>query len=145
MRLENLASRLLQIGRKLKKWKWRHNFLRDVIIKYFDVVLSLLPNLVTGPSFMPISSLALELWQFPFTRDWPEIQKSEIPPSEFFSISGDWGELGIPNLKRMSLIKFYRMLKNARVTAFTVFGLLMENQQGGGGGKIIHPTQIRVK
>ena len=36
------------------------------------------------------------------------------------------------------------MLKNARVTAFTVFGLLMENQQGV-GGKIIHPTQIRVK
>ena len=28
MRLENLASRLLQIGRKLKKWKWRHNFLK---------------------------------------------------------------------------------------------------------------------
>ena len=26
-------------------------------------------------------------------------------PSEFCPISGDWGELGMPNLARMSLIK----------------------------------------
>ena len=47
--------------------------------------------------FMSISSLALELWRFPFIRDWPEIQKSEIPPSEFCQISGDWSELEKPN------------------------------------------------
>ena len=35
-------------------------------------------------------------------RDWPEIQKLEIPPSEVCSISGDWEKLGIPNLARMS-------------------------------------------
>ena len=80
--------------------------------KFFDVVLFLLSILVTGPSFMSISSLVLELWQFPFIRDWPEIQKSEIPPSEFCPISGDWGELWIPNLARMSLIEFYWMLLN---------------------------------
>ena len=50
----------------------------------------------------------------------------------------------IPTLARISLIKCYRMLQNARVTAFTVSELLMENQQGvrcvcvggrvGGGG-----------
>ena len=51
-----------------------------------------------------------------FTRDWPEIRKSEISPSEFYLISGDWGELGIPDLAR----KRYSMLQNARVTAFTV-------------------------
>ena len=28
-----------------------------------------------------------------FIRDWAEIWKSEIPPSEFCTISGDWGEL----------------------------------------------------
>ena len=54
----------------------------DVIINIFDVVLFLLSSLVTGPTFMLISSLVLELWQFPFIRDWPEIRKSEIPPSE---------------------------------------------------------------
>ena len=80
---------------------------------------------------MSISSLVLELWQFTFIRNWPEIQKSEIPPSDFCPISGDWGELGIPNLAWISLIKFYLMLQNARVTAFTVSELLRENQQGG--------------
>ena len=38
----------------------------------------------------------------------------------------------IPTLARISLIKFYRILQNARVTAFTVSELLMENQQGVG-------------
>ena len=104
----------------------------DMTLSYnfFDVILFLLSSLVTGPSFMSISSLVLELWQFSFIRDWPEIRKSEIPPSEFWQISGDWGELGIPNLARMSPIKCYWMLQNARVTAFTVFELLKENQQG---------------
>ena len=48
----------------------------------------------------------------------------------------------IPTLARISLIKFYRILQNARVTAFTVSELLMENQQwvgcvcgGGEGGR----------
>ena len=99
---------------------------------FFDVVLFLLSSLVTGPSFMSISSLVLELWQFSFIRDWPETRKSEIPPSEFCLISGDWDKLWIPNLARMSLIECYWMLHNYRVTAFTVFELLRENQLGRG-------------
>ena len=74
---------------------------------FFDVVLFLLSSLVTGPSFMSISSLVLELWQFSFIRDWPEIRKSEIPPSELCPRSGDWGKLWIPHLARMSLIEYY--------------------------------------
>ena len=69
------------------------------------VVLFPLSSLVTGPSFMSISSLVLELWQFSFIRDWPEIRKSEIPPFKFCLISGDWGKLGITNFARMYLIK----------------------------------------
>ena len=126
---------------KLKKWQCRHNFPtwrhRQIL---FKVVLFLLSSLVTGPSFMSISSLVLELWQFSFIRDWPEIRKSEIPPSEFCPISGDWGKLGIPNLARMSLIKYYWMLQNARVTAFTISELLRKNQEGDGGGKFTTPT-----
>ena len=118
----------------------------DVIVIFFDVVLFVLSSLVTGPSFISISSLVLELWQITFMRDWPDIRKSEIPPSEFCSMSGNWGELGIPNLAWMSLIKSYYMLQNTRVTAFTVSELLRENQQGV---KLpSHPpllTQIRVK
>ena len=66
-------------------------------------------NIITG----------LELRELSFTRDLPVIQKSEIPLSEFCPISGDWDELGIPNLAQMSLLKSYWMLQNARVTAFT--------------------------
>ena len=50
---------------------------------FFDVVLFLLSSLVTGPNFMSMSSLVLELWQFSFIRDWPENRKSEIPTSEY--------------------------------------------------------------
>ena len=96
--------------------------------KYFDFVLFLLSSLVIAPSFMSISSLVLELWQFSFLRDWPEIWKLEIPPSEFFPVSGDWGKLWIPNLARTSVTECYWMLQNCRVTAFTVFDLLRENQ-----------------
>ena len=82
--------------------------------------------------FMSISPLVLELWQFSFVRDWPEIRKLEIPPGEFRPISGDYSKLGMPSLAQMSLIKCYYMLQNTRVTAFTVSELLGENQQGGG-------------
>ena len=98
---------------------------------FFDVVLFLLSSLVTGPSFMSISSLVLELWQFSFIRDWPEIRKSEIPPSEFCSISGDWGKVWVQNLARMSLIEFYWMLQNSRVTAFFRFWVIKEKPTGG--------------
>ena len=106
---------------------------------FFDVVLFLLLSLVTGPGFMSISSLVLELWQFTSIRDWPEIRKPEIHLCEFCPISGYWGELGIPKLTEMSLIKYNWMLQNAGVTAFTVSALLKENQQGG---KITAPAPI---
>ena len=122
------ASGLLQIGRKLKKWQWHHNFWTWCHRQMFLFFLS---SLVTGPNFMSISSLVLELWQFTFVRDWPEIRKSEIPPSEFCPISGDWSKLAIPNLARSSSIKCYWILQNSRVTAFTVSELLRENQYEG--------------
>ena len=115
-------------------------FRNDVIVNFFYVVLFLLSGWVTGPSFMSISSLVLELWQFSFIRDWPEIRKSEIPLSEFCPTSRDWSELWIPSLARMSLIQYYWMLQNARVRAFTVFELLRENQLGGGGGAVKVPS-----
>ena len=98
---------------------------------FFGIALFLLLSLVTGSSFMSISLLVLELWQFSFIKDWPEIWKSELPSSGFYSIFGDWGELGVPNLAQMFLMKCYWMLQKARVTAFTVSELLWKHQQGG--------------
>ena len=100
---------------------------------FFGRVLFLLSSLVTGSSFMSISSLVLELWQFSFIRDWPEIWKLKIPPPEFCSKFGDWGKLWILNFARMSLIECYWILQNSSVTAFTVLELLRKNQLEGGG------------
>ena len=118
---------------------------------FCDVVLFLLLGLVTGLNFMSISSLILELWQFSCIRDWPEIRKLEILPSDFCPNPRDWNKLVTPNLGRISLIKFRWLLQNAGVKALTVFELLRENQQIGGVRgrgkrvKLSHPhTQIRV-
>ena len=97
---------------------------------FFGIALFLLLSLVTGSSFMSILLLVLELWQFSFIKDWPEIWKSELPLSGFSSIFGDWGELGVPNLAQMFLMKCYWMLQKATVTAFTVSELLKKHQQG---------------
>ena len=87
---------------------------------FFDVVLFFLSSLVTGPSFISISSLVLEFWQFSFIRNWPDIRKSDITPSEICPISGDRGWLGIPNLARISLMKCYRMLQGYSFDPFWV-------------------------
>ena len=134
------ASGLLQIGHKQEKWQsclnlatWRHR-------QFFYVNMFLLPSLLTDYlSFMSISLLLFTLWLFSFVRDWPEIQKSEIHLSEFCMISGDWGELWTSNLVGTSLMKRYWMLKNARITAFTVPELLRENQQGV---KLLSPKHL---
>ena len=78
--------------------------IENIIVNFFAVVLFLLSISVTGPSSMSISYLVLEIWQFPFVRDWLEIRKSVIPPSEFCAISGDWVELRIPNVVETCLI-----------------------------------------
>ena len=49
----------------------------------------------------------------------------------FCQISEDWTELGIQNVARMSQIKCYQMSQNTRVTFFTVFELLRDNQHEG--------------
>ena len=57
----------------------------DVIINFFNVVLFLLLILVTGPSFMSVLSLVLELWKFTFIKAWPEIRKSKKSPRLSFA------------------------------------------------------------
>ena len=110
---------------------------------FFELVLFFLWSLVTGLSFMSISLLVQELWQFSFIREWSDIGKSKILAPLICQISGDWDKIGIINLARMYLMKIYWMLQNDRVTAFTLSQLLKENQQGV---KLPHsPFQIRVK
>ena len=92
---------------------------------FFKVVVFLVSSLVTGPSFMSISLLVLQLWQFLLVRDWPDIRKSEIPLS-ICPIPENWGKLRIPNLAGMCLMKSYLILQNTRFTPFTVSKLFRE-------------------
>ena len=81
---------------------------RHEVIDFFDVVCFAFlvkfsywskfhVNIITGSGDMTIS----------FYRRFTKNGKSEIKPSEFCPVSGDWGELGIPNLARTFLIKCY--------------------------------------
>ena len=103
---------------------WHH-----LIVNFLDVVLFLLSRLVTGPSFMSISPLVLELWQFSFISDWPEIRKSERTPSVLCPISFS---------KKFGTTIHDIMLLNAE-KACTISELLRKNQQGEEGGKTILP------
>ena len=97
---------------------------------FFDAVLFPLPSLVNVSSFMSISSLVMTVF---FYKGLTRNLEIRIPPCEFYPISGDWGELGILNLARMSLMICYGMLQNVRVTIFTFSELLREKQQEGRG------------
>ena len=76
------------------------------ILFYYS--MSLISSLVNGIIFMSISLLVLE---FLLLRDLSEIWKVEIPPSEFCLVSGDLGDLVMPNVAGMSLMKSYWMLQ----------------------------------
>ena len=116
---------------KIRKMVTAARFSDMTSLSIFFDDLFLLSNLVTGPSFMSISSLVLELWQFSFIRDWPEIGNTPV-----------WV---LPNIWRLGQVmdtKFgtnvsYRMLLNAanfQGYSFYRFWVIK--------GK---PTQIRVK
>ena len=59
---------LLQIGHKSKKFNDVTIVDMTSSLKFFDIVLFLLSSLVTGPSFMSILSLVLELIQLSFIK-----------------------------------------------------------------------------
>ena len=120
-------------------------FWHDVIVRFFWRGFVFLVMFSYWSKFHVSIITGSGVRQFSFKRNWPETRKSEIPPSGFCPISGDWGKSGIPNLMRMSLIKCYLMLQNSRVTAFTLFELLRENQDKQGGGKITPPFPTQIK
>ena len=100
----------------------------------FDVTVFFFSSIVTGPSFMSISLLVLELRQFLFVRDWPEFQKSETPTFEFCPTSEIGAREGYQTWHDVTAFT---------VAAFAVSELLRENQQGG--GVKIPPPRLGLK
>ena len=128
-------------GHKLEKQQWRKKFsIWRHLCFFWRCLISLLDfsywskfhvNIITGSTVMTIF-----LYKG-LTRN----RNPEIPTSEYWSIlSRAWRELAIANLVWMSLMKWYWILQNVRVTALTVSELSRENQQGA---YTYLPTQIK--
>ena len=114
---------------------------------FFDVVIFLLSGLVTGPTFMSISSLVLELWLFFFVRDWPEIWKWEIPLFKFCLTSGDWGSR---NTKFGTDVSNEMLLFAAKCQGYSFcrFWVIKGNPTvwgGGGGVKLPPPPRLGLR
>ena len=126
--VRNPSSGLIQIGCKLEKWQWHHNFSKWCHRQFFwRCFVSLVKfsywskfhvNIITGSGVMTISFYK---W---LTRNL-EIRNA---PVWVLRNIYSWGKLEIPNLAWTSLIKCYWMLQNARVATFTVSELFREYQ-----------------
>ena len=95
-------------------WCWRVSLVKFSCWSKFHV------NFITGSRVM---TFFLYKW---LTRN-PEIRNTLA--WVLLNIA-DWGKLDISNLARMSLLKCYWMLQNAKVTAFSISDLLRKKQQG---------------
>ena len=128
--VRNPASGLLQICRKLEKWQWRHNLLTWRHRQFFDVILLLLSSLVSGPSFMGISSMVLELWQFTFIRDWPEIGNTLV-----WVLLDIWrlGRVRDPKLCKDVSDEMLLNVAKCQGYGFYCFWVIKENLTGGEG------------
>ena len=108
---------------------------------YHQIFLTLpclLSNLGSGPSFMSISLLVLELWKILVKRDWPEIRRSEIPLSDICLICGDWDKLGMANFAHISLYGYsfyrFRVTKGKPTEGHSLHLHRRGWWEGGGGG-----------
>ena len=116
-------------------------------LNFFDVVLFRLSNLVTGPSFMAISSLVLELWQFFYkelTRN-PEIRNTPV-----WRLPNIWVFRRVRDTKFGTNVsnKISRNAAKCQDYSFYRFWVIKGKLTRGGGGENYRPpttTQIRFK
>ena len=103
---------------------------------FFDTAVFFFSSLVTGPSFTSISLLVLELWQFSSIKGWPEIWKSEIPPSEFCSISGAWSLGQVRNTRLVTNVSNEMLLNAAKCKFYSFYRFWVIKGKLVGVGKI---------
>ena len=91
------------IFRRYRQLFWR-GFVSVVKFSYWS---KFHVNIITGSGVMTVS----------FIRDWPEIWKSEIPPSGFCPISGDWG--GVRDTKCGTNVSIKMLLNAAKFQSYS--------------------------
>ena len=84
-----IAPKWPQIGKMAMTSQFSH---MTTSSNFFNVVLFLLSSLVSGPSFMPISSHGSGVMTVSFYKGLTRNPEIGNTPSEFCPISGDWGE-----------------------------------------------------
>ena len=135
--------RVLNSSKSAKNWKNDNAFIiyrHDVIANFFWLCSwCWLIFLVTSLSFMAVSLLFLEFWQFLFIGDLTRNLETENTPAWVLS-----------NIWRLEPVRCHVLhvspekLLNARFTAFTVSKLLRENQHGG-GNTLIPKLRFKVQ
>ena len=135
---------LLNCSKLAKIWKNDNAVIiywHGVMVNFFWLCSCCLLNfLVTGSSFMAVSLLFLEFWQFLFIGDLTRNMETGNTPA--------WALSNIWRLKRvrrdttfcMCLMKSQLMLQNARFTTFIASKLLRKTNMVG---EVPH-TQIKV-
>ena len=99
--VHNPASGLLHIGHKLGKWNDFEVCRYKVILSFFDDVAFFLSSLFTVPSYMSVSLLVLELWQFSFIKDW---QQTYNHVHNILRLFDGWAIFLSPQVKRSVII-----------------------------------------
>ena len=97
-----------------------------------DVVVFPSSSLVTDSSFLSVSILILELWQFSFIRDWPKSRKSEPNFLRLRQVRDTKFDTNVSNEKLLNAPKF----QGCRIYHFWV----IKGKAKGEGVKSPHPS-----
>ena len=76
----------------------------------FDVIVFFFLRLESGLSFMILSVLVLELWQYLLKQIWPKIWELQTPRPKSCTTFWNWKELGISKLPWVFPMSSYYML-----------------------------------
>ena len=127
----NPATELLQIGRKLEKWQWHHNFSTWYHRQFFWTLSVFLVNFSywskVHVNFMTGSRIMTIFLYKGLTKN-PKVGNAPV-----WVLPNIWRLRQVWDIKLGSNVsnEIFWTLHNARITAFTIFELLRENQQEG--------------
>ena len=96
----------------------------DIIVCQHDIIVNFFWRFLTLLYF----SSRVSFWCKCYTKSLLVLSLSQFWKCVHLSFAQyleTWGELGIPDLERISLMKCYWILQNARVTTFTFYEFLL--------------------